>query len=85
MKAALQEAQDNLGPPPTSSRRTWDPLGEHSNQRAADGLAAAPGIAVYLILDGLGDPAKPAIVCVFGSANDSSVVAFMSHICCTAI
>ena len=59
--------------------------GEYSNQRATDGPAAAPGIAVHLILDGLGDPAKPAIVCGFGSANDSSVVAFMSHICCTAI
>ena len=59
--------------------------GEYSNQRATDGPAAAPGIAVYLIPDGLGDPAKPAIVCGFGSANDSSLVAFMSHICCTAI
>ena len=84
IKAAPQEAQDNPGTTP-SSGRTWDPLGEYSNQRAADGPAAAPGIAVYLIPDGLGDPAKPAIVCGFGSANDSSLVAFMSHICCTAI
>ena len=80
IKVAPQEAQDRPGTAP----QLREDLG-YSNQRAADGLAAAPSNAMHQIPDGLGDPAKPAIVCGFGSPNDGSVVAFMSHICCTAI